>query len=48
LESGATVEFRRMDLPDDHPLADMPRAGRPLDPLWIDELDVIHVGSRPI
>ena len=47
LESGAAVEFSRMDLPDDHPLADMPRAGRPDDPFWIDELDVIHAGRRP-
>ena len=47
LESGAAVEFDRSDLPPGHPLADMPRAGRPDDPLWIDELDVIHVGRRP-
>ena len=28
LESGAAVEFSRCDLPDGHPLADMPRAGQ--------------------
>jgi hypothetical protein len=47
LQSGAAIEFKRMDLPDGHPLADMPRAGHPLDPFWIDESDVIHDGPRP-
>lgn len=47
LQSGQAVEFKRMSLPDGHPLADMPRAGHPTDPLWIGEDDVIHVGHRP-
>jgi hypothetical protein len=45
LESGAAVEFRRMDLPDGHGLQ-APWAGHPLDPLWIDEHDVVHIGHQ--
>lgn len=43
LESGRAVEFSRMDLPLGHPL-EAPRHGRPSDPLWIDEHDVVHDG----
>ena len=42
LESGAAVEFRRMELPPGHPLADMPRAGDPTDRFELGSDDVLR------